>query len=607
MKAGKGLMNGKNALISVLLTPIMLFTLMTAPSHSTEITGVFYDRPTFKHLGVGESSACATSESGEVWCWGSNSKYQTTSRLSLFESTPIKVGGISNAIQVSVGKEHACALLQTGRVLCWGSNEYGQIGTGFDSNSLPVSIFPEYVNGVTDVASIYSGDNHNCAITAQKELFCWGGNSRGQVGQLFSDESRQTTGRSTIPQAERVNINSVVDVGLGSTHTCAVTEKGYTYCWGDNIYGQLGQGWRVDKSYMPMIVGSLTDMREIDSSGNSICATDKSSSMRCWGAGENGQLGNLDTADLALPTNSSVALAKYSISKFSVGIRSTCARLDNSAVFCWGSNQFAQVGLSNVQTIQTSPFASVQYSSLDALQIESGGDFSCVLTGNVWCWGKNNLGQLGQMRSSTFSVVGQINNPRWNLASNAITHKLNSNVATLSWPQIGVTQRYARVESSRRELLCQTNTALTCDFPLDKTGQIVVVLFLQVTDLAGVNQSARAEYSIDVKEIISQAEAKLAEELLADQKALADKLFNEENLRKAAKLALELEIAEAKRIAAEAKLEKVNLLLEEVTELYLAAKKRSSATTDMLSLALEKYISNNLALSKIVKQLGGKS
>ena len=587
---------------TVVCASILIFA--SPQTHASEVTGYFYKRPSFTNVSLGQSSACAVSDAGEVWCWGSNNKYQSASKLSNFESTPFRLIGIDDALQVAVGREHACALLKTKRVVCWGSNEFGQLGTGFEPATLANSPFPEYVNGLVDATSIYAGDDHNCAITSDKDLFCWGSNSRGQIGQLFKDESRQINGRAVVAQAERVNISQVVDAGLGTTHSCVITVQGYVYCFGSNLYGQLAQGWGIEKSYKPLIVGSIVDAKRIDASANSTCITDKAKSMRCWGAGESGQLGNLDTGDLALPTNQSLSLGKYVIDEFSVGNRSTCAKLDNSVVYCWGSTLFGQVGSSNLASVSLSPFSSVQYPLSDATQIESGGDFSCVLTGNIWCWGRNNLGQLGQMTNSTFSTYAQINNPRWDLAPNSITHTSSNNVITLNWPQIGASQTYARVESKNGKLICQTNTALTCDFIPESLGRITYVLFLQVKDINGVNQAARAEYSIEVKSLTSAVEAKIQAENDAIE-AAANKLIEEERAKKLAKLMSDLKIVEVKMLAAQNKLEKVSDLLAEATDSYLAAKDRSSAATDQLSAALNSYIAINkqlAALNKLYKR-----
>jgi len=571
----------------------MLVLISPGIANSSEILGYFYKRPSFTNLSLGQNSACAISDSSEVWCWGSNDKYQTASRVSNFESTPYKVNGISDATQVAVGREHACALLKTGRVVCWGSNEFGQLGTGFESTSLSNSPFPEFVNGVIDATAVYAGDDHNCAINKAKELFCWGSNTRGQIGQLFKDESRQINGRSVVPQAERVDISQVVDVGLGTSHSCLITTSGLAYCFGSNLYGQLAQGWSIDKSYKPLNVGAIVDAKKIDSSSNTICVTDKSKSMRCWGAGESGQLGNLDTGDLSLPSNSSLTLSKYAIEDFSVGNKSTCARVDNSGVFCWGSTLYSQAS-------SITPFSTTQYPSSNVLQIESGGDFSCALTGNIWCWGRNNFGQLGQMTSSASSSYSQINNPRWDLAPNTITHTPLNNVITLNWPQVGVSQSYSRVESKTGKLICQTNSALTCDFIPDSLGQLTLVLLLQVKDVNGNNQSARAEYSLEVKTLRSAVEAKTQADKEVAESA-ASKIVEETRAKNLAKLTSDLKIAEEKMLTAQAKLEKMLDLLAEAIDSYSASRDRSSEATEKLIQALNSYIAFNKQLDSLVR------
>jgi alpha-tubulin suppressor-like RCC1 family protein len=580
---------------------LLFFLSSVVPANANEVTGHFYQRPTFVDLSVGQSSACAVSNDGEVWCWGSNNKFQVASRVSVFESIPFRVNGISSAIQVSVGKEHACALLKIRRVVCWGSNEFGQLGTGFEATTLANSPFPEYVNGLVNASRISAGDDHTCAITEGYELFCWGSNSQGQIGQLFRDQSRQINGRAIIAQAERVEMSRVVDFGLGISHTCVVTESGYVYCFGSNLYGQLGQGWGIDKSYKPLLIGSLVNVKKIDSSGNSICTTDAKKSLRCWGAGESGQLGNLYTDDLSLPTNYLQTLSKFAVEEFSVGNRSTCAKLESSVVYCWGSGSFGQVGSSSSGSIFLSPFSTIQYPLNDATQIKSGGDFSCVLTSNVWCWGRNNLGQLGQMTSSTFSTYGQINNPRWDLSPKTITHTASDNVISLSWPQIGASQSYARVETLLGKLICQTTTALTCDFIPGALGKFTVVLFLQIKDVNGVNHATRAEYSFDVKNILSAAEAKMIGDSEAALEANNKKVIEEAQEKKLAKLAADLKIAEAGLKAAESKLDRVSDLFYSATNRYLESRDRSSIVSEKLETLVFEYFEINKNLSELIK------
>ncbi len=591
---------------STAVASAILITGASFPSQSlgSELDSIFLKRPTFTDLGVGSSSACAVSDQGEVWCWGSNSRYQTASRVSTFESTPFRVIGVTNALQVAVGKEHTCALLVTRRILCWGSNELGQLGTGLENSHLSISPIPQYVNGLIDVNRVVAGDDHTCAITVLKELYCWGSNESGQLGQLSGEESSSNKNRSVIAQPERVEISNVIDLGLGKSHSCAVTATGFVYCWGSNALGQLGLGWRTDRSYRPHLVGPLVNIRKIDSSGNSVCALNNLKILSCWGAGESGQLGSTDTSDLPLPLNSNSTLAKYSVEDFSVGVRSTCAKIKDSGVYCWGSNSWGQVVAgSNAASNTLSPFLALPYPFTDTKQINSGADFSCVLAGTVWCWGRNELGQLGQMTRGTLATYSQINNPRWDLGQRAITHRISSNVISLAWPQIGVSQRYARVESGTGRLLCQTNTALTCDFILDKMGNEKVVLTLQVLDINGNIQSIRGEYALFVESLMSAAEAKQTSDLEASQKTALEKLIEENEIKRLEKLANDLVKAREKLQAAESKLLELTDLLEQTIDLRNAAKDRSSVASDSLEFAVQEYAKTVSQITKIISQV----
>jgi len=591
-------------LIVQALTLTVLVNIFPTFSSATEVSGYFYKRPSFVHLGVGQNSACAVSDVGEVWCWGSNSKFQVSSRKSTFESTPFKLNGVSNALQVAVGREHACALLQSKRVVCWGSNEFGQLGTGFESSVLMESAIAEYVNGVINVSTIFTGDDHSCAITEQKELFCWGFNSFGQVGQLYKDESRQINGRLVIPQAERVVIEEVLDVGLGAAHSCAVTTTGYVYCWGSNIHGQLGQGWSIEKTFKPLLVGSLVDQKRIDSSRNSICALSISKSLRCWGAGESGQLGSLDTGDLALPLGSNSTLAKQPVEKFSVGDRSTCAKLDKTTVYCWGSNSFGQVGFLNVSSNTLTPFSVRQFDADLLTQIETGADFSCVLHGsNISCWGRNNLGQLGRMTTSTFATYSTINNSRWDLGSNSISYSTSGGIVSVKWTQIGSSQSYARVESENGKLLCQTYLALTCDYRAERVGNQKNILSLQVLDVNGVNHSARAEFFVNVDNLSSAAETKIKIDGETKNKELQDKFYQDTQNRLLNQLNSLLLSAQKKLESAERKAWNSQDKLEEMTDSYSASRDNSSLISVNFSDAVAEYTKLLQLQSKLLKEL----
>lgn len=565
----------------VVLSLGVVVSLQVSPSSANEIGGFFQTRPDYVSFSAGYSSSCAVTRSGEVWCWGANNKQQVFNRASQFELQPRKIEGLQEVKQVAVGKEHSCALVNSGRVVCWGSNEFSQLGTGFQAIDLPLSYFPEYVNGVTHAKQIEAGEFHTCAITIQEDLFCWGSNSRGQSGQLPRDESRQINGRSIIANAEPIKLKGVTDVSLGAEHTCASTKEGFVFCWGSNLYGQLGVGWNIESTYSPTQVSTLTSIVEIDAAGDSSCAKSQKNLLRCWGRGGNGQLGTLDTSDIALPSNVSLSLSSFAVDKFSVGYRSTCARLDNSVLYCWGSNQFAQVGTANVETNSIIPFATIQLPFPDVVYVDSGSDFSCALTSEIWCWGRNDLGQLGRNMVGASGTYAKLVNTRWALSTGSISHKNLENTVTLTWPTVGDKQTFARVEDDKGNLLCRTVTALSCDFVVSNLGPMKIILYLR-TDVDGISESVRAEYLFNVTSVTSAAQSKQDSDIKATYSELTKKL----NADEAAKYAN--------------RLLSLNQRLESIIELQNKAIDRANEKDDQSMIALK---SLNQSQSRIVLAL----
>lgn len=562
---------------------------------ASEISAYFYERPSFIDLSVGKSSACAVSKVNEVWCWGLNSNFQVAQRSSKFEATPWKVMGISDATSVSVGASHSCALLKSKRVVCWGANNLGQLGTGFSPTELPFSPIPQYVNGLTDAVSIESGNDNTCGVTESKLLFCWGSNSKGQLGQDFNDNA-SGLGRTFIPQAEPSEMQDVKDVALGESHLCALKLSGYVYCLGDNLYGQLGTSWSVRNSLKPVLVGTLTDVVEIDSYSNSNCALTAAGTLRCWGSGDSGKLGTGENIDLVVPTIGLSGFAKEKISEFAIGLRSSCALTSTLGISCWGSSTFGQAS-------SKTPFSSFVGLAPNATKIDSGEDYSCALTTNVFCWGRNDSGQLGRISTGSSGGYSQINNPRWDLGNSSITHSIKANVVTINWPAIGFSQTYARVEAGPGKLLCQTNILYSCDFIVESLGTLNLTLYLFVNDVNGKNQGMKADYAFSVESIISEAEQKLINDENKKAQDSQEIAKREVAAKKLQELSEKLKLAEAQLLKAEQKSMLLNDLFAEKLDLLAAAKDRESAAADSLTAAIKLQSENLLLLKKITKQV----
>jgi hypothetical protein len=145
-------------------------------------------------------------------------------------TTPVKVAGISNAVDVASGYSNNCVVLSDGGIVCMGDNRYGQLGNGQQLTST----IPARVVGIDNGIASAIGWWHTCAVLRSGLVQCWGQNTYGQLGD-------GTTTDSTVPVTVK-NIDTAVAVAVGSYHSCAMLDDGAVKCWGMNGNGQLGNG-----------------------------------------------------------------------------------------------------------------------------------------------------------------------------------------------------------------------------------------------------------------------------------------------------------------------------------------------------------------------------
>ncbi|GAG37363.1 unnamed protein product, partial [marine sediment metagenome] len=189
----------------------------------------------------GDGHSCVLMDTGGVKCWGKNNFGQLGDGTTTSSTTSVDVSGLSNITAISLGDNHSCALTDGGGVKCWGHGGNSQLGDGLvSSSSTPVD-----VSGLTSgVVAISAGHYRTCALTTSGGVKCWGNNSFGELG----DGTR--TNRSTPVDVCDVGesapcgsyLDGVIDVGAGYNHTCALTSSGGAKCWGGNNAGQLGDG-----------------------------------------------------------------------------------------------------------------------------------------------------------------------------------------------------------------------------------------------------------------------------------------------------------------------------------------------------------------------------
>ena len=318
-------------------------------------------------ISAGDGFLCID-ENGSIACSGSNSDGQlgdgtTTSRnyLKLISSGD----KIKSARQLAVGKSHACAVAGTGSVpgagvvYCWGDNQYGQLG----NNSTTDSSVPVEVAGGGDftnasVIGIVAGDNHTCAIkmvSSVTRLFCWGLNNKGQLGDnTLVNKSIPTAVQGTFASGAVYNTSDYFPpmIAAGGEHTCAAKAvDNIVYCWGENSSGQLGNGTTTD-SPVPVSTGSAST----SSSGTYITSITAGydftcnfsvTGLRCWGENSSGQMGNGNTTDVLTPTAVPAVTGfanNNNIVSITAGGQTMCATTNASKIWCWGKNNAGQVG-----------------------------------------------------------------------------------------------------------------------------------------------------------------------------------------------------------------------------------------------------------------------
>lgn len=338
-------------------------------------------------IALGEDHSCALTNIGGVKCWGGDYFGQLGDGSTLSSLTPVDVNGLETGVKaIDSSKAHTCALLNDNRVKCWGWNIDGQLGDGsLDQRNTPVSVAG--LSGT--ITQLAVGHFHTCALNADGFVQCWGKNLSGQLGD-------GTAITRTTPITVNLNV-AVLQVAAGSRHTCAITESRGVKCWGNNSAGQLGISDTTHDYLEPVDVPTITDVQMIVAGEDHTCAVTTSQAMKCWGQNQYGQLGDGSTNMRTTPVD--VSGLSSGVMSITAGFNHTCAILNDGTVQCWGLNEFGQLG--NGSTENRSAASNVQRIEGKALAISAGRTQTCALTTTgTKCWGGNNFGQLGDGNSS---------------------------------------------------------------------------------------------------------------------------------------------------------------------------------------------------------------
>jgi alpha-tubulin suppressor-like RCC1 family protein len=405
-------------------------------------------------VATGGAFTCAILDDTALKCFGANNSGQ----LGLGDTDPrgvsphignglpqVDVGNYAAfnpgvLIQVAAGHDHACVILangvapnvgSNGRVKCWGSNNSGQLGLGHSQargdgpNEMGENLpFVDLGTG-RSALQIAAGDRHTCAILDNGGVKCWGYGFYGQLGygnQVPRGDEAGEMG-DNLPFVDLGTGRTATAISAHSWHTCALLDDRTLKCWGNNEFGQLGQGDTENRGDEPGEMGDNlpaidlgTDFspRAVSSGGAHVCATGLDG-VKCWGEGSGGRLG-IGSIDRRgdqpgemgnnLPF---VNLGDASASVISAGSGHTCA-FSTAVVKCWGLNGFGQLGLGDTTNRGTSPaqmgaaLPSVPVPMFTSA-ISAGDTHTCVVSNmavfELRCWGNGSVGRLGTGAATT--------------------------------------------------------------------------------------------------------------------------------------------------------------------------------------------------------------
>jgi alpha-tubulin suppressor-like RCC1 family protein len=267
---------------------------------------------------------------------------------------------------------------------------FAMLGCAEDTTSPPDPSAPApAISATTTIAidQLSVGQQHTCARTTDNRLYCWGWNLFAQLGDGTIEERTRP-----VPVATTLRFRQLT---AGFTHSCAVTTDFRAYCWGENTVGGLGNGdGSGQQQKTPVAVAGGLHFRQVDAGDFATCGISyPDNHAYCWGANFNGQLGT-GTSNIDAFTPQPV-LGGLLFQQVSVGETHACGVTLSHEAWCWGGNRSGQLGINSADVLRNRPARVV--SAHGWHQIDAGWRHTCAVTvgDRAYCWGEGLLGQIG--------------------------------------------------------------------------------------------------------------------------------------------------------------------------------------------------------------------
>ena len=333
-------------------------------------------------IAAGAGHTCVLFSDQSVRCTGQNSQGEVGNNTFTNVLEPAVAIGTVSPVSLRTGLEHTCTLVNDGRMQCWGTNFTGQLGDGTFGG---FQMTPQFVHNMSGAIKLVTGGFHTCAIMPDHTAQCWGRNQDGQIG------NGDSTTDVALP-APVLNLGPIADLIGGGYHNCALMGDGTAKCWGRNDRGQVGNGTDVGPITTPTQVSGLTTAAALSLGTYHSCALLQNASVQCWGQSDFGQAGVPPASGLAT-TPTTVAGIGPAVGVYT-GFMHSCAILADGTTWCWGRNDFGQLGDGTTVSTAT-PVQARGIVSPRALALGIGHTCAFMPDSSVQCWGEGDLGEFG--------------------------------------------------------------------------------------------------------------------------------------------------------------------------------------------------------------------
>jgi alpha-tubulin suppressor-like RCC1 family protein len=366
-------------------------------------------------ISMGFLNSAFLTEDSNIYTWGYNPNGQlgvgnTVDQVNPVEiSKNIDIGNNDKIVDVVLGFYHSSALTYSGKVFMWGDNNFGQIGDNTNFRKMiPIDISSSFnLDNNDKIVKISLGYHSSLALSNFGRVFSWGSNSNGQLGTI-------TETSKLIPYEITNSFNlttgdSIIGISLNRDNASAISSYGRIFTWGENNFGQIGDGTLSNKS-LPNEITKNFELNEGDriikisfSHGGHAAAISDFGEVFTWGRNVGGQLGDNTTINKSTPNNitSKIRLSQQDkIIDVSLGIFHSSALSLSGKVFTWGSNLNGQLGegtnINRLIPVDITGKLNIEKDD-KIINISAGGTHSAAfsLNGKIFLWGGNDNGQLG--------------------------------------------------------------------------------------------------------------------------------------------------------------------------------------------------------------------